>query len=373
MFPRGIPFAKPWIPDPDAVGTKIIATLHGQQLTNGPEVRAFEEAAAELLGVGHVVAVSSATAGMMLAWRALLPHPGRIAMPSFGFAATAHAATWTESTIEFCEIDPDRLTLDPDDVLLRNKDVPIGAVCATHIYGGACNVFELGTVCSNLRAPLLYDGAHALGAQYAGRSVAAFGGATVFSLSPTKVVTAAEGGLVATESADVADCVRIGRNYADAGKLDFRFVGLSARMSELHAIVGAHCLQYLEEAIKRRGELVAIFGHAIQDVPGIAFPEVPPESRTTHKDLAIILDPILSGIDAADLQTALAADGIPSRRYFYPPIHLQPNYYRARRVLPITEAMSTRVLCLPLYTEMDGTDMKFIARVVGAIVTERAR
>jgi dTDP-4-amino-4,6-dideoxygalactose transaminase len=362
-FAPGLALTELRVPRRQELQRRLDQVLDSGRLTNGPLVRELEERAAELLGVPHVVAVASCTSGLMLVLRSL-EVAGRVAMPSFTFSATAHAAAWAGARPRWVEVDAATLTTDPGDLGAHLEGCT--AVMATHVYGTPCAVEELAAVTEAAGLPLLYDAAHALGSRRGGVPVGCFGAAEVFSLSPSKVATAAEGGLVATRDGALAEQIRIGRDYGNPGDYDCRFVGLNARMSELHAAVGLTFLADLEQRVARRGELARLFQAATGDVPGLRFPAVDPADRSTFKDLTILADPAELGMTADQLAWALAAEGVDTRRYFYPPVHRQQAYRSLphERDLPVTDLVAGQVLTLPLWAHMTDGTMRRLADTV---------
>lgn len=365
-FPEGLPLTRVAVPDQAEVERRFSAILASGQLTNGATVRELEEAAAEFLGVPHVVAVSNCTSGLMLALQAFGVSGQRVVMPSFTFSATAHAAVWAGGTPVFAEVDEGTLTLDPADAAAALAP-GAGALMATHVYGTPCRVEELAKVASDAGVPLLYDAAHGFGSRRAGRAVGGFGTAEVFSLSPTKVVVAAEGGLIATHDGALAETLRLGRGYGNPGDYDCVFAGLNARMSELHAALALVSLRSLPERIAHRGALAAAFGARIDGLPGVRLPALAEGDTSTWKDLTLIVDPDAFGCGAAKLAELLRAEGIDSRRYFHPAVHRQKAYegLAEQRPLPVTEAMADRVLTVPLWSHMDEAT---VVRVADAVV-----
>lgn len=363
IFPDGLPLVRPTIPDVPRLTRRLQSILESGILTNGPTVRELEATAAERVRVPHVVAVSSCTAGLMLVLQAL-EATGRVVMPSFTFAASAHAVLWAGGRPDFAEIRPDTLTLDAADASLLAEGA--SAMTATHVYGAPCHVESLQQVADSAGIPLVYDAAHALGSWRAGRPVGGFGAAEVFSMSPTKVAVAGEGGLVATRDPELAERLRIGRDYGNPGTYDCQFAGLNARMSELHAAVALHSLQGLGERIAYRNSLVAVFKQAVRGLPGVSFQHVPDSDVSTYKDLTLVLDPQAYGMSAEDLAFALKLDGIDSRRYYSPPIHRQKAYAALPRTreLPVTDDVSSRVLTVPLYSHMTEAQMRWVADAV---------
>jgi dTDP-4-amino-4,6-dideoxygalactose transaminase len=185
--------------------------------------------------------------------------------------------------------------------------------------------------------------------------VGGFGDAEVFSLSPTKVLIAGEGGIIATNDDSLAERCRIGRDYGNPGDYDTRFVGLNARMSELHAATALASFEDLEERIGRRNQLAERYRKVLAGLPGIDFPSVAEGDRSTYKDFTILIDAEQFGMDAAAVAGALAAEGIQTRRYYAPPVHRQRAYRwvgPANGALPETDRAAARVLTLPLWTPM---------------------
>ena len=353
VFPCGLPLARPAIADPAAVAEAAGVILASGVLTNGPYVRRLEQRAAEYLGVRHCVAVASCTAGLMLSLRAS-GLSGDVVLPSFTFSASAHAVAWNGLRPVFADIRPDDLLLDPGAVA-RAAGVRASAILATHTYGTPCDVEALGRLARDNGIRLFFDAAHAFGSRRGQAMVGGFGDAEVFSLSPTKVLIAGEGGIIATNDDSLAERCRVGRDYGNPGDYDTRFIGLNARMSELHAATALASFEDLEERIARRNQLAERYRKVLADVPGIDFPAVAEGDRSTYKDFTILIDPDSFGMDAAAAAAALAAEGIQTRRYYSPPVHRQRAYRwvgPANGGLPQTDRAAARVLTLPLWTPM---------------------
>jgi dTDP-4-amino-4,6-dideoxygalactose transaminase len=362
-FPDGLQLVRPLVGDVPRLAARLESVLASGNLTNGPTVRELEETLTERLQVRHVVAVSSCTAGLMLVLQSQGTR-GRVVMPSFTFAASAHAVSWAGGTPSFADIDEGSLTLDPASAE-RLLDGAV-AMTATHIYGTPCQVEALQALADSAGVPLVYDAAHALGSVRAGRPVGGFGTAEVFSMSPTKVTTAAEGGIVATNDDEVAEHVRLGRNYGNSGDYDCAFPGLNARMSELHAAVALAGLEGLDDRLAHRRRLVETFWAGVTGVPGLRRPVVADGDTSTFKDLTLVVNPEEFGLDVPSLTEAFAAEGIDSRRYFYPPIHRQKAYVQspAEWDLPVTDDLSQRVITPPLWSSMTEVDVTALADLV---------
>jgi dTDP-4-amino-4,6-dideoxygalactose transaminase len=368
--PEGIPLARPAVADPVGVSEVVADVLRSGVLTNGPRVRELEDRTADYLGVRHCVAVSSCTSGLMLVLRAA-GVTGDVIVPSFTFAATAHAVAWNGLRPVFGDIDPETLTLSPV-AAGRAAGVRASAILATHIYGTPCDVEALQDVADERGLSLFFDAAHAFGSRHRGSMVGGFGEAEVFSLSPTKVLVAAEGGLITTDDDALAQRCRIGRDYGNPGDYDCLFVGLNARMSEVHAAIALASLEDLEERLEERGRLAARYREALADVPGISFPTVAEGDRSTYKDLTILVDRDDFGMDPDALAHTVSADGIETRRYYSPAVHAMQAYRRLAPVgqLPATEYAAARALSLPLW---NGMGEERVDRVAEAVRRANAR
>jgi dTDP-4-amino-4,6-dideoxygalactose transaminase len=362
-FPAGLPLTQVVVADRERLRQRLERILDSGMLTAGPTVRELEEGVAEQLGVPHVVAVASCTTGLMLVLQAL-EATGPVVMPSFTFSATAHAAVWAGGRPVFADVGESSLTLDVDDAAGRLDGA--SALMATHVYGTPCAVERIDSAAAAAGVPVVYDAAHALGSRRGGRPIGGFGSAEVFSLSPTKVAPAGEGGLVTTHDGDLAERVRLARNYGNPGDYDCRVPGLNARMSELHAAVGLASWSELPARVARRNELVGVFAAAVAGVPGIRIPTVDSADLSTYKDLTLVVDEQVFGLDVSSFRHVLDAEGVDTRRYFYPPVHRQQayRYLGTPAELPVTDRLSPRVLTLPLWTHMTDDTVRDLADLV---------
>jgi dTDP-4-amino-4,6-dideoxygalactose transaminase len=367
-FPDGIPFVHPTVPDTEKVLEEVRKVLSSGMLTNGPLVRELERQAAEYLGVQHCVAVASCTAGLMLVLRAS-DLSGDVVLPSFTFAATAHAVAWNGLRPLFADIDPATLTLSAE-AARRATGVRTSAILATHTFGTPCDTEGLADLARRNGIRLFFDAAHAFGSRHREIPVGGFGDAEVFSLSPTKVLIAGEGGIIATNDDILAERCRIGRDYANPGDYDCRFVGLNARMSEVHAAIALGSLDGLDDRVHRRNFLADRYKQALAPIPGVGFPEVPSGDRSTFKDFTVLVEPREFGMGTADLAQALAAEGIETKRYYTPPVHAMRAYRGLAGTnggLPETEWAASRVLTLPLWGAMTEDQVRRVAWAVGRI------
>jgi len=370
-----VPFVRPDAPDFAAVAADLEAALGGGALTKGPHLARLEAEAAAVLGVDHVVGVSSGTSGLMLVLAAIAAEAraaGRteVIVPSFIFLAAPAAIVWAGLVPVFVEVDPASFTVDPAAVAAALGD-RTAAIMGCHTFGCPCDTQALEEIAARAGVPLLIDAAHGLGTTQDGRQVGAAGLAQVFSLSPTKLVVAGEGGLVATSSAGLAEAVRIGREYGNDGSYGCGLPGINARLPEFSAILARASLARLPEVAARRRAAAAAYAAALADVPGIGMQRIPAGATSSWKDVVIAIDPHRPGGGREALRARLAAHGIDTRAYYSPACHHMEafrRYLHPGRELPVTERLAATLLALP----MGGHVTPAVAREIAAVVAGRA-
>jgi FlaA1/EpsC-like NDP-sugar epimerase/dTDP-4-amino-4,6-dideoxygalactose transaminase len=364
MFSPSLPFARPTRPPLGEVAARLEASYDRGILTNGPLVRELEERIADRLGVAAVVAVSSCTTGLMLALQAVLrDRSGTVIAPSFTFSASAHAVAWNGREPCFVECRADTFQIDVTHMAAQLDGA--AAVLATHIFGAPCDPVAVAAAAQSRDVPVVFDAAHALGGRAAGVPIGRFGVAEVFSLTPTKVLVAGEGGLIATNELGLAETLRIGREYGNTGDYDTLFAGLNGRMSEFHAAMALASLDLIDEALHRRAEIVAIYRTHLEAVGGIGFQAVPPLDVSTNKDFTVTVAASEFGLTRDELAQVLSAEGIDTRCYFSPPVHHHRAYaHLAPSRLPVTDALAAAVLSLPIATTMDDLDVERVCEAI---------
>lgn len=365
-FAEPVPMVRPTLPPREAVMARAAGMFASGQITNAEQVRAFEDELAEFLGVGHVVVVANCTTGLMLVLRCL-GLSGDVVVPSFTFMASGHAALWNGLGVRFADSDLRTCTIDPASA----ADAARGsaAILATHTFGAPCDVDAL----ARLGIPVVFDAAHAFGSRYPdGTMVGTKGVAEVFSLSPTKPLSAGEGGVVATGDADLARDLRVARDYGNPGDYNARFVGLNGRLPELSAALGRTALESFPYWAERRRDLVKRYLAALEDVPGIGLQEIPGGAVSVYKDFAVRIDPGF-GLPRDTVARALAAEQVATRPYFDPPLHRQDAYRSFVPATPLTgtERLSRSMLTLPLYSHMDQDSVDRVCELLREIHVNR--
>jgi len=352
-FEQLLPIVRPTLPTFAELSSELSEIINSGMVTRGRHLRAFEEAAAGHLKARHAVAVSSCTTGLMLTYQGL-GLKGEIIAPSFTFMATISAAVWAGLKPIFADVDRHTHNLDPAAVE-RAITPTTSAIVAVHNFGNPADIAALEQIAKRRNLKLVFDAAHGFGARYQGVPVGPQGDAQVYSLSPTKLVVAGDGGIVATNSDDLAEKIRRGREYGMGNGYDSLFAGINARMSEFHACLGRHSLALLEKHAARRQEIVAIFRRELGRLPGLGFQEVLSGNRCSYKDFSITVDSSAFGLSRDEFARALAAENIDTRKYYDPPAHRQTAYRQfspPEGRLEVTQWLAASSLSLPLWSHM---------------------
>jgi dTDP-4-amino-4,6-dideoxygalactose transaminase len=363
-FARRLPIVSPEGLPGDEFLRDVRKILESRQLTNATFVREFESAAAAYLKVPHCVAVSSCTVGLVLTLRAL-DLEGEVILPSFTFHATAQSVVWNGLKPVFADCNPETFCIDPQSVRARLSP-KTEAIFAVHMFGNPACAVELEEIAAHSGAHLICDAAHGFGSKMNGRHVGTFGTAEVFSFSPTKLLVAGEGGLIATRDATLARRLRAARNYGDAGSYDPELFGLNSRMSEFHAALALRGLDGLEARIERRNQIRLQYERRLGSLPGLSFQKITDGNRSSCKDFCVVVDEAAFGRPRDWLYDALQEENIDVRRYFWPPVHRQKLFCPLwdEQPLPVTDQISDRILNLPIYSSLTEHDIEKVCDAI---------
>ncbi|MEE2710453.1 MAG: DegT/DnrJ/EryC1/StrS family aminotransferase [Gemmatimonadota bacterium] len=354
VFDERIHIVKPRLPQWTDIADGCNCILTSGMVTKGTYLQQFEQAVAAHLHVNHAIGVSSCTSGLMLSYQAL-GLTGEVIVPSFTFMATVSALVWANLKPVYVDVNRDTTNILPE--AIEGAITPdTSAIVAIHNFGNPAEIDALEQIARQNSLNLIFDAAHGFGTRYRGAPVGGQGDAHVYSLSPTKLLIAGEGGVVATNNDELAEHVRMGREYGNSGAYDSAFAGMNARLAEFNALLGLRSLDMLEQAAGRRNEIVELYHRELGDLPGIGFQKVDTENRCSYKDFSITVDPDAFGMSRDELAESLAAANIDSRKYYDPPVHRQQAYRQFAspdRPLPHTEWLSDHSLCLPVWSHMD--------------------
>ncbi|MGB5951897.1 MAG: DegT/DnrJ/EryC1/StrS family aminotransferase [Ornithinimicrobium sp.] len=361
-----IPAAQPLIGDDERAA--VDAVLRSGMLAQGPEVAAFEREFGDELVAGRVcVAVNSGTAGLHLGLLAAgIGQGDEVIVPSFTFAATANAVALAGATPVFADIDLDTFTLDPTSVAGTITE-RTAAIMPVHLYGQPAELEALMTLAEQAGAVIVEDAAQAHGATYRGRAVGSFGACGMFSLYPTKNMTAGEGGMVSCVDEATAHRVRLLRNQGMAQQYANEVIGFNARMSDLHAAIGRVQLSKLRHWTRQRQANAAFFDEHLN---GVITPIVRGGSTHVYHQYTIRLDGA-SAVERDRVREALAHEHQVGTGVYYPiPSHLLSSlaHLAPPHDLPNTARAAAEVLSLPVHPAVTEADRERIVVAVNTVL-----
>jgi dTDP-4-amino-4,6-dideoxygalactose transaminase len=346
---------------------RVSDALERRWLTNdGPFVRELELRLAHETGVEHCIAVSSATAGLSLVARGL-GLSGSVVMPSLTFVGTAHAFEWMGVRPVFADVDESGHALDPEAAAGALR-VDSTAVVGVHLWGRGADSVGLEDLARRRGVRLVFDAAHAFGCERRGRALVSFGDAAVLSFHATKVVNGFEGGAVFTGDGELAERVRLMRNF---GFRDYDAVvclGVNAKMSEVSAAMVLTGMEAYGATLAAGCANSEAYAEVLEGVAGLRLVQPVAGDVWNHHYVVLEVDEADAGIDRDRLMRLLWAENVRARRYFYPGCHrMEPYVSRDGDLggaLRVTERLCSRLLQLPTGTAVNVDQARGVALLV---------
>jgi perosamine synthetase len=364
---EGLPLAKPVVGAPEE---RLVAeVLRSGQLSLGPRVGEFERLFAEVVKARFACAVSSGTAGLHLALRAVGVGDGDEVITSpFSFVASANVALYERARPVFADIDPVTLNLDP-----AAAAAVIGertrALLPVHIFGYPADMHAFEELAARHGLGIVEDACEALGAVHAdGTPVGGRGNPAVFGFYANKQLTTGEGGMVALGEAKLKARIDSERNQGrapDMDWLDHDRLGFNYRLSDIACAIGIAQMARLAEMLKGRARVAGHYRDALADIEGLGLPCA--DSGGNRRGWFVFVVQLPTGVDRSETMSALARLGIQSKPYL-PAIHLM-SFYRERfghrpGEFPVCEDIAERSLALPFYPELDEGDVQRVAQAL---------
>lgn len=351
-----IRLAKPDIGEEEIEAVRAVLT--SGTLTNGSQNKAFEREFADRHFAAHGVTFANGTVALAAMLLAEGLGPGdEVIVPSMTFISTATAVRHVGAIPVFADIDARSFNLNPAEVgkLATSKTK---AVLTVHYAGQPGELDQLAKVCADFGLVLLEDAAQAAGACFRGVPVGTFGKSAMFSFTPTKNITMGEGGIVLTNDANTADQLRLLRNHGQRSPYEHVLLGYNWRLTEMQAAIGRVQLRKLDAILARKYANASWMSQRLEKLDGITPPFQLPHASSTHMLYTCLVD---EGRDA--VLDHLVREGVEARIYF-PPAHLQPVFAEQRRCLPVTEAVASKMLSIPMHSRLMPHELSGIADTI---------
>jgi len=357
--------------------------LRSGRLSQGSYVEAFESAFADFIGVEHAIAVSSGTAALHIALLAAgIGEGDEVITTPFTFIATANAILFVGAKPVFVDVREDDFNIDvekvKDAITERTK-----AIIPVHLYGQPCDMKAIADLAEDHNLHVIEDACQAHGAEFAGKKVGSFGTAGCFSFYPTKNMTTGEGGMLTTNSKEIAKKARMLRNHGSSARYMHEILGFNMRMTDISAAIGIEQLKKLPYFTKRRRENAEYLTERLKGIRGIVTPVV--KERRTHVfnqyTIRVVGDEEAygddgddgaegnrgeEGVNRDDLARMLTERGVEVGIYYPTPVHKQPLYRKLGYdcSLDVSERLSAEVLSLPVHPGVGKEDLDYIVDII---------
>ncbi len=323
-------------------------------LTNdGKYLRLLEQKLRELAGCRHALCVSNGTIALQAAIKALNVS-GEIITTPFSFIATTSSIMWEGCKPVYADIDPGTLNIDPAQII-KKITRKTRAIMAVHVYGNPCDTSAIGKIAKEYGLKVIYDASHAIGINYKGKPLFAYGDVSTTSFHATKIINTAEGGAVFTNSSRVARELAFKRNF---GYSNYKILslGINGKMSELNAALGVAGFKYLNYNLKKRKAAFELYRKLLKDNFRISYQEFNAQQNYAYF-------PVIFRSNSLREKSvkALNKANIFPREYFSPSLEL---VYGKKITCPVSHDISQKVLCLPLSVHITAADIKRVTEIV---------
>ena len=329
---------------------------NGWLTNNGPLVQRLEKRLAEYLGVKNMILVANGTVALEIAYRTLDIKGFAITTP-FSFVATTSSLVTNNILPIFADIDPNSFNLDPKNI--EKLITPnTSAIVPVHVFGNACEVEDIEQIAKKHDLKVIYDAAHAFDVKYKGKSVLNYGDISTLSFHATKLFHSIEGGALIINDDELVQKVRYLINFGIKNQEEIPYLGTNAKMNEFEAAMGLCVLDDIENIKNSRKEVYETYQKELKDL--VQFQEQNINASQNYSYFPIVLK---SEEQLLKIQKALNDENIFPRRYFYPSLDTL-EYIEPKQECKISRDISKRILCLPIYSELEFENQKKIIKMI---------
>ncbi len=334
-------------------------------LTNqGPFVRELEQKMRDLLGVENFHYVTNGTIALQFALSALGINDGEVITTPFSYVATASSILWQRCKPVFCDIEGDNFTIDVDKIEKKITS-RTRAIMPVHVFGYACDVDKIQQIADNYGLKVIYDGAHAFASKYKGKSLLDYGDVSTCSFHATKLFHTVEGGACIVRDKDVSDKLELQKRFGH--NMDNHYMlGINGKQSEMHAAMGLANFPYIGKIIEERRRVSDLYDNILLN--SVGRPKKQADLQYNYAYYPVVFK---NEYELENVFSALQKEDIFPRRYFFPSLNKLP--YLKGHKCPVSESISSRIACLPLYADLQNSDVERIADIVKSTVKNKIR
>ena len=348
---------KPYLPPKEeyyAYVDKIYETGH---LTNeGPLVKELEKKLADYLEVENFQYVTNGTIALQFALKAFGIEDGEIITTPFSYVATASSILWERCTPVFVDIEPDNFTIDVTKIEAAITE-KTKAIMPVHVFGYACDVEEIQKIADKYNLKVIYDAAHAFGSQYKGKSLLSYGDVSTLSFQATKIFHTGEGGACICKSEKVHKDIWLLKHFGILSN-EHLCLGTNGKQEEFNAALGLAVFNHIDEIFRTRKHICDYYDVLLNG--RLQRPKIQKDLKFNYAYYPVIFK---TENDLLAAFSRLAKQNVFPRRYFYPSLNTI-KYMPVKFDCPVSEDISKRIACLPLYVGLKDVDIEMICKEI---------
>jgi len=353
------------MPSLDEYVDEIKEMWESHWLTNmGPKHKKLQQELIKFLDVEHIDLLTNGHMALELSMQALNLQ-GEVITTPYTFASTTHAIVRNGLEPVFCDINPIDFTLDVSKIedLITDKTC---AIVPVHVYGNVCCIEEIEHIAKKYGLKVIYDAAHTFGVKYKEKGIGQYGDISCFSFHATKVFNSIEGGAVCFHDEEFGKKLYRLKNFGIQDEETVDGIGANAKMNEFCAAMGLCNLCHIDEEISKRKVVVKRYRSHLEDVDGIQLNPVQENVQSNYAYFPVIFDEKIFGSSRNEVFDKLKKYGIGTRKYFYPLTNSYDCFHGKYNIndTPIALHISKRVLTLPLYADLELTDVDEICAII---------
>lgn len=349
--------AKPFLPPIEEFYTYLNDIWSRAVLSNnGPLVRELETKLNKYFDMDNLLYVTNGTIGLQMALKAL-SISGEVITTPFSYVATTSSIVWENCKPVFVDIDPKTLNIN-EELIEEAITEKTSALLVTHIFGNPCNIEQIECIAEKHNLKVIFDAAHCFSTTYKGQSILKYGDVSCISFHATKLFHTIEGGAVIANTEEIRDKLFRMRNFGHAGFYKYDGVGINGKNSEIHAAMGLCNLKYLNEILDKYRYLYDVYKSNLDSkLVGSQF--INKDCGYNHSYYPVIFN---SEKACLSVLSTLEKRGIHPRRYFYPALN-KLEYVKMKNQ-PVAEDISKRILCLPMYYDLEGKQARSVCNYI---------
>ena len=352
-----ITVTKPYLPPKDEFLKYVSDIFDRGILTNqGPNVRELESKLSAFLGAENFHYVTNGTIALQLALKALGIEDGEVVTTPFSYVATTSSILWERCTPVFVDIEPDNFTIDPTKIEAAITP-KTRAIMPVHVFGYACDVDAIQKIADKHGLKVIYDAAHAFASEYKGKSLATYGDISTLSFHATKLFHTIEGGACIVKDKAVSDKLELIKRFGHHGDTHY-MLGVNAKQDEFNAAMGLVNFEHLKEIVAVRKHICELYDSLLNG--RLQRPKTQNGLEYNYAYYPVVFE---SEKELLAVFDRLAKIDVFPRRYFYPSLNKLP-YLTAHYACPVSEDITTRIACLPLYVGLSDANVE---RICGEI------